>query len=189
MPRPTTYRRRLITAIQCLLAVVLTACTSGAGQSPGDPVPTAPPASTPATTVTPVPTVTATGSTETEPAPAGPPSARLSADGGDPVVGQLGTYIWAEGGSDSPWLPGAPIAVGAGEPLTVTLDPAVAVESWRARSVPSTADGPDGASILGAGGGDPSFAAPSAGSWTVEVHVVFAGGAGDANYFWRLEVA
>src|SRR3954452_7640141 len=38
-----------------------------------------------------------------------PPEATLAVEGGDPVAGKLGTYIWADGGSDSPWLPGAPI--------------------------------------------------------------------------------
>jgi hypothetical protein len=118
----------------------------------------------------------------------GPPRALLAAEGGDPVSGQLGTYIWGDGGSDSPWLPGAPITVGAGEPLSVTFPAPIAAASWRARSVPSEADGPAGASLLGEGTGDPAFGAPGAGSWTVEVHVVFDGGAGDASYFWRLEV-
>ena len=117
-----------------------------------------------------------------------PAAAQLAAEGGDPVTGQLGTYVWGDGGSDSPWLPGAPIAVGAGEPLIVTFPSPAAVATWRARSVPSTADGPAGASVLGEGSGSPAFGAPAAGSWTVEVHVVFDGGVGDASYFWRLEV-
>jgi hypothetical protein len=119
----------------------------------------------------------------------GPPAAQLAAEGGDPVTGQLGTYVWGDGGSDSPWLPGAPIVVGAGEPLMVTFRSSAAVATWRARSVPSTADGPAGASVLGEGNGSLAFGAPAAGSWTVEVHVVFDGGVGDASYFWRLEVS
>jgi hypothetical protein len=118
----------------------------------------------------------------------GPPSGRLSAEGGDPVVGQLGTYTWADGGSDSPWLPGAPIELGAGEPLTVSFEPTITTEGWQARSVPSTAAGPDGATVLGMGSGAPTFPAPGAGSWTIEVHVTFGDGAGDASYFWRLDV-
>lgn len=117
----------------------------------------------------------------------GPPAAFLTAEGGDPVTGQLGTYVWRDTGSDSPWLPGSPTTVGAGEPLTMTFDQAVGVASWRARLVPADTDGPDGATLLGQGAGDPTFQAPGPGSWTVEVHVVFAG-AGDASYFWRLDV-
>jgi hypothetical protein len=117
-----------------------------------------------------------------------PPDARLAAEGGDSVVGQLGSYTWADGGSDSPWLPGAPITVGVGEPLTIGFEPPVGVDSWGARVVPSTADGPDGAAILDQGAGPPAFTIPAAGSWTVEVRVVFADGAGDASYFWKVEV-
>jgi hypothetical protein len=118
-----------------------------------------------------------------------PPAAELAAEGGDAVAGQLGTYIWGDSGSDSPWLPGAPISVGAGEPLTVGFDPAIAVAAWRARIVPSGADGPDGARVIGQGADDPSFHAPGPGSWTVEVHVEYGSSAGDASYFWRLDVS
>ena len=37
-----------------------------------------------------------------------PPAATLAVEGGDPVAGQLGSFTWNGGGSDSPWLPGAP---------------------------------------------------------------------------------
>jgi hypothetical protein len=124
------------------------------------------------------------------PAPAGdrPPDARLAAEGGDPVTGQLGSYTWADSGSDSPWLPGAPVTVGVGEPLSITLDPPVGVASWRARSVPASADGPEGATLLGEGSGPALFSSPAPGTWTVEVHVVFADDAGDASYFWMVAV-
>lgn len=118
-----------------------------------------------------------------------PPDASLAAEGGDPVTAQLGTYTWRESGSDSPWLPGASIAIGVGEPLTVTLVPSIEIASWRARLVPATADGPAGAVVLGQGSGPLVFAAPAPGAWTVEVAVVFADGLGDASYFWRLEVS
>jgi hypothetical protein len=118
----------------------------------------------------------------------GPPVAMLAAEGGDPVDGQLGTYTWGGSGSDAPWLHGVRVAIGAGEPLNVAFRPPVAVDSWRARVVPASADGPAGARLLGYGLGDPLFGAPEAGTWTVEVHVVFAGGAGNASYFWQLAV-
>jgi hypothetical protein len=119
----------------------------------------------------------------------GPPAASLAAEGGDPVIGQLGTYTWRDGGSDSPWLPGAAIAVGAREPLTVVLDPTIGVEAWSARYVAAAADGPAHATPLGEGRRDPTFEAPEAGAWTVEVHVDFDDGLGDASYFWRLDVS
>lgn len=117
-----------------------------------------------------------------------PPDAFLAAEGGDPVAGQLGTYVWLKMGSDSPWLPGAPIGVGAGEPLRVSLVPDGDIRAWFARYVPASAVGPDGATSLGEGEGSPAFAAPGSGAWTLEVFVEFAAGAGDASYFWRLEV-
>ena len=140
---------------------------------------------TPADPSTSAPQATASQATPIPPA-VGPPVGRLAAEGGDPVSGQLGTYVWRDAGSDSPWLRGAPVTVGAGEPLTVTFDPAIGVASWRARLVPADADGPDGATLLGQGVGTPAFQAPGPGSWTVEVHGVFE--AGDASYFWRLDV-
>ena len=121
--------------------------------------------------------------------PAVPPTASLAAEGGDPVAGQLGTYTWADGGSDSPWLPGALITVGAGEPLSVTLAPAVPIERWRARYVAADTGDPSGATALGDGPGQATFIAPPPGAWTVEVAVTFADGLGTASYFWQLDVA
>jgi hypothetical protein len=175
--------------------VLLTLILAGCGSSPAASVTES--AATPLTPISsslaPTPSVGIESgipsSAATAAAVDGPPAARLSAEGGDPVTGQLGTFTWADAGSDSPWLPGAPIAVGAGEPLTVAFAPDIAIETWRARSVPSTATGPDGATELGVGRGTPTFASPGAGSWTVEIHVAFGDGSGDASYFWRLDVS
>lgn len=133
------------------------------------------------------PTATAAGSArpmETAKAP----DATLAVEGGDPVVGQLGTFAFGGSGSESPWLRGAPIRAGRGERLAVSLEPAVAVEAWTSRYVPSSATGPDGAVGLAQGAGIPSFDPPPVGSWTVEVRVIFAPGLGDALYFWAVEV-
>lgn len=154
------------------LASALVGCGAGAGS--------ADPSGTPL--VTPQPSVAPTAGAE------GPPDARLAAEGGDPVTGQLGTYTWSDSGSDSPWLPGAPIDVGAGEPLTVTLGGSAAVASWTAIHVPASADGPAGGVELGSGSGTPTFAAPGPGSWTVDLEVVFADDLGTAHYAWRLDV-
>jgi hypothetical protein len=118
-----------------------------------------------------------------------PPQATLAAEGGDPVVGQLGTYTWLDGGSDSPWLQGALIGVGSGEPLSVFFAPPVAIASWQARSVVAGSAGPEGATALGEGSGRPTFDAPDRGAWTVEVRVTFGRDVGSASYFWRLEVS
>ena len=179
-------RRRALLPI----VLVMAGCSSSGMPSPSPTAPalaTASPMPSTPSMSPPLPQVPTPAAAETVTAD-GPPAAQLAAEGGDPVTGQLGTYVWGDGGSDSPWLPGAPIAVGAGEPLIVTFRSSAAVATWRARSVPSTADGLAGASVLGEGTGSPAFGAPAAGSWTVEVHVVFDGGVGDASYFWRLDV-
>jgi hypothetical protein len=69
------------------------------------------------------------------PASAEPPAASLAAEGGEPVTGQLGSFTWHGAGSDSPWLPGAPVHVGDGEPLTVVLADDIPVTEWTARRV------------------------------------------------------
>jgi len=152
---------------------VVAATPAGASASPE------PPAPSPVATGGPSPTVAGRDA---------PPDALLAAEGGDPVAGQLGTFVWLETGSDAPWLPGAPIAVGAGEPLTVSLVPDGDIAAWAARYVPANAGGPDGATTLREGAGSPAFAAPGPGSWTAELFVEFASAVGNAHYFWRLEV-
>lgn len=167
--RPGRHLAPWVLAIAVALALL--GCATGAGNGSPETTPGASPSV----------------ATPTD-AAAGPPTAQLAAEGGDPVEGQLGTYTWGDAGSDSPWLPGAPIAVGAGEPLTVTLAPESAIESWTAIHVPASADGPAGGVELGSGSGAPAFPAPGAGSWTVDLEVVFAGDQGTAHYAWRLDV-
>jgi hypothetical protein len=172
-----------------LTATVISLIIAGcAGPVPASSSPSA--AGEPAATIaSTAPSASAVASTASETPGEVPPDASLAAEGGDPITAQLGTYTWRDTGSDSPWLRGAPIAIGAGEPLTVTLEPVIGVESWRARLVPATADGPAGAVILGQGPGPIAFTAPAPGAWTVEVAVTFADGLGDASYFWRFEVS
>lgn len=175
---PGTSRRPVpaVVAGLAMLVAIATACgpvaTPDGGASPAA-------AASPGARIEPSPSV-ARGDA--------PPDAALSVEGGDPVTGQLGTYVWFDSGSDSPWLPGTPLTVGAGEPLTVTFAPDSDVRSWVARCAPAAAQGPAGAVPLGAGAGSPAFAAPETGTWTLEVVVEFLAGAGQASYFWRLEV-
>jgi hypothetical protein len=175
-------------AILATVVVIAVAACSLAGAATGV-APTPSPvvaASLPVTTQSPA--TSPSGSVAAGSVAAGPPIAALAAEGGDPTDGQLGTYTWGDGGSDAPWLPGAPMAVGSGEPLTVSFRPETTIETWSARAVPSTADGPADATVLGQGSGEPRFAALGSGTWTVEVHVVFANAAGQASYFWQLAV-
>jgi hypothetical protein len=175
---PGSIRRspRWVASLPLLVVTALAAC--GVGGSP-----TAAPRSTPPSPLVAYPPNQASGLVL-----AGPPVAALAAEGGDPVDGQLGTYTWGDGGSDAPWLPGARVAVGAGEPLTVTFRPETMIATWSAGSVPAAADGPADATALGQGSGQPRFAAPDGGTWTVEIRVVFGNSAGKASYFWQLAV-
>ena len=164
-------------------AGLVLACT---GQTPGRGSASS---SAPAATALPSdPGVAASASAPASSPAAGPPAASLGVEGGDPVVGQLGSFTWADGGSDSPWLPGTPVAMAAGEPLTVTLADGVGVADWSARRVPAGTS--DGAGAVGLGGGPSpvTFAAPGPGSWSVQVDLTFAGGLGAAAYYWQLTV-
>ena len=174
--------RLFLLGVAMLAAVAAVDAACGPGGSPGGGGSQAP-------TLSPV--VASVSPTGPSPSAAGrdaPPDASLAAEGGDPVIGQLGTYVWLDTGSDSPWLPGAPLAVGASEPLTISLDPDGEIEAWTARFVPAGAQGPAGARTLGEGAGRPAFQAPEAGIWTVEVLLRFGPAAGEASYFWQLQV-
>lgn len=157
-----------------------------------DPVGATPPAGSPGPVlVSPGPSARAAPSPSGEPSPdqgGAPPAALLAVDGGDPVPGQLGTYALAASGSDGPWLPGIPMAVGAGESLALVLAPPWPIESWRARYVPAGQTDPTDAVSLGTGRGDPLLEVPPVGAWTMEIGLTFRAGAGTANYFWRLAV-
>jgi len=183
-----------VLGLAILAVVVACAGPSPSPTPPGVPDPTATatvvpePTAVPATPTAVPPTAAAASPASASPA-AGvlePPAASLAAEGGDPVVGQLGSYAWASGGSDSPWLPGAPITVGAVEPVAMTVDPAVPIATWSARMMPIGAAAPIGAVSLGRGAGPPRFEAPGPGDWTVEVQVRFEDGLGSASYFWAL---
>jgi hypothetical protein len=164
---------------------------TGASMSPG---PTAEPTATAApATGTAAATVSSSSPAATGSAGASvsglPPSATLAADGSDPAVGQLGSYTWLDAGSDSPWLPGTPLTVGAGEPLTVAIGDGVAVAEWSARRVTAGRTDGSGAIALGAAAIPPvAFAAPATGTWSVQVTVRFANDLGSATYYWRLTV-
>ena len=162
-----------------------TTLATGAATSPAASTAVATESTGPSMATAPSPSVTAAPSAAT----AVPPDASLGAEGGDAVVGQLGTYRWSGGGSDSPWLPGAPIGVGVGEPLTVHVAGGPAVASWSARRTPADASSPTGAIPMGSGDTVIAFDAPGdTGSWTVEVTVSFIDGS-SAAYAWRLDVS
>jgi hypothetical protein len=101
------------------------------------------------------------------------------------VDGDIGTFDWNGTVSDSPWLPGADIAVRAGQGLRVDIAAERPV-SWTALIAPG---GANGAGKTGAGSGDgaPTLQAPtSRGTWELGVKVIFA--QGEVRYHWRLTV-
>jgi hypothetical protein len=179
----STVRRQSI----AMLAIALLACAC-AGASPSGPagpsvVGSAPASDVPATlSAAPSASLTASQSI-TE-----PPAASLAVEGGDPVTGQLGTFTWGDGGSDSQWLPGTPIAVGTGERLTVSIAGPVAAATWSAKRIPEDAVGGSGATGLGTGRPPIAFDAPETGTWSVQVTVDFDDGLGSAAYYWLVTV-
>ena len=173
-----------------IIAVLAFGCSGPVGATSSPPPATVATAAHSESAVPPTPSaVAATSPSGSQPPGDAPPEATLVVEGGDPVTGKLGAYIWADGGSDSSWLPGAPIKAGAGETLTMTLDGDLGVAGWTARRVPAGTPGGAGAGELGSGSSGPvTFSAPEKGVWSVQVNVDFAGGLGSASYYWQIEV-
>ena len=164
------------------IALLAGACAGGSPSGSGGPsaAGSPPPSDAPAMTPSALPSPSVTPSlSATE-----PPAATLAVEGGDPVTGQLGTFTWGDGGSDSPWLPGSPISVGTGERMTVSIVGPVAVATWSAKRIREGATGGTGATGLGTGGPPIAFDAPEAGSWSIQVTVDFDDGLGSASYYW-----
>ena len=143
--------------------------------------PTVAPATTaPEPTMTPDPPAASLGE---------PPEAMLATEGGDPVAGSLGSFTWGDGGSDSPWLPGASITVGAGESLTVRLPDDAPVQDWVAKRVAAgTLDGAGAISLANGAAAPITFRAPAPGAWSVQVDVTFGDDLGSAAYYWAVTV-
>ena len=175
------------TALAVMLVVFLVGSCAGSGAS-STAAPTAASVATPSSPLAASPTATATPATTGLPATAEPPAASLAVEGGEPVTGQLGSFLWADGGSDSPWLPGSPITVGTGERLTATIADGVGIATWSARRVAAGATDASSAVSLGTGGPPITFGAPAPGSWSVQLTVDFDGGQGTASYYWLLTV-
>ncbi|MEA2621057.1 MAG: hypothetical protein QOC97_1830 [Chloroflexota bacterium] len=171
--------------IVAAMTLLLAACTSAGSSGPPAGAASTAHGSTPATSVATGPSAEPTASASST---AEPPSASLRVEGGDPVVGQLGSFTWEGAGSDSPWLPGSPITVGAGERMAVTLATDPRVTGWTARrAARGTVDGV-GAVGLGQGAIPIAFDPPPSGTWSVQVTVQFASGRGSAVYYWQVTV-
>lgn len=190
MPRPGSLVGVAATA---LIAVVVTAAGCTASTAPSASQATATTSPSAVTTTTPQVAPAETSSATASAGGAGvetPPDAALAVEGGDPVEGQLGTYLWAGGGSDSPWLPGAPVAAATGEVLLLTLSPDLAASEWSAVLAPASS--PDGSGRFeagaGTGPGPVTIQTPDTGAWTLALTIRF-GDLGSATWFWRLDVS
>jgi hypothetical protein len=159
-------------ARRSLLQAVLVAAVAGCAGAPPttDPTPTEP-----------VPTVELPGT--------GPPAAQLLVQGSSEpgATGQLGTYIWRGEGSDAPWLPGTPAWASAGAGLVIHLSADEPLDHWTARFRVAGDHEPGGTRELASGAGPVASGAPTAGAWSLQVLVTFAGGQGEAAYYWRLQ--
>jgi len=172
-------RTRFMVALVPTLAIGLAGCAS-------QPVLPKAPTPTPASVATSAPASTGLPSIG-RPGIDAPPDAELSVEGGDPVTGRLGTFVWRGGGSDSPWLPGTPIRAGAGETLRVAPAPDLLTSGWSALLTPAANTDGEGAVGAGSGSAVVDVTAPGAGSWTLAVTIAY-GDLGSATYFWLLEV-
>lgn len=166
-----TTRTSFVLAVLSILAIALAGCAS-------------PPATSPVTTAA----IATSAPTADRPGIDTPPDAELMVEGGDPVAGRLGTFVWGGGGSDSPWLPGTPVRAATGEILSITPAPDVVLSGWSALLAPAANGGGEGAIKVGTGPAAMDVVAPGAGSWTLAVTIEF-GDLGSATYFWLLEVS
>lgn len=200
------HRQRIarIAAPLGLIGLVISGCSVASEPPTGLAASVSPPPSAPIV-ATSVPSATATltasasaapqelpsaESMQPDPTLTPPPDATLTVDGGDPVVGEQGTWSWNSASSDAPWLPGYPIHVGASERLTFTMAARVPIDTWRVSRVPpSSVPGGDGIVQMAEGTGVPiSFVPPPPGRWSVSVEVTFGDGLGDAAYYWAVTV-
>ena len=124
--------------------------------------------------------------TPVDPAMPEPPAAALAVEGGDPVVGELGSFSWDNSGSDSPWLPGTRMHVGSGERLTLRPATDVPIERWTVTRTAGATFGSDPVGVADGSSRSVTFAAPPRGSWSVQVEVWFANDLGSAAYYWLI---
>jgi hypothetical protein len=188
----TVHRSMPTVGLALLITGLLAACNTP-GSSPSPPTEASPAASVVATTTVIPSTTPSEGPPTPEPTPEPPipepPAASIAVEGGDPVVGELGSFGWKNAGSDSPWLDGSPIHVGPGETLALTMGEPVGIDQWTVSRVPPGDRDSSRAVGMGEGSGRPvTFLAPPSGSWSVNVDVWFVDNLGSASYYWLVEV-
>jgi hypothetical protein len=121
--------------------------------------------------------------------PSAPPGADLEGlDGGGTAAGELGSYTWAGGGSDAPWIVASPVgSVGGRAQLRVTFG-TLRAAAWNAGWA-RVEEGVASDQVGGAAGtGDVVLPAPAtSGDWSLRVTAEFGAGA-NATYYWRVTV-
>lgn len=160
--------------LAALALVMVAACVGPAASPVAIPSPTTVPS--PAVVVSP-------SSNSAEPQP---PSALLSIAARPAVAGALGGYTFRGTGSDSPWLPGTPIAVPAtGGAAQILLDPPVEIATWRARRAPPGDKTGVTATTTASGSGPVAFSLDGR-AGTLVVLVEFADNQGSAAWYWQM---
>ncbi len=158
---------------------------TAAPSGPAGPASTAPATGTPSAEAVPEGGSPPAASTLPESPPAGVLSGLVA---GRTARGELGSYTWAGGGTDAPWVVGPELATASeGSSLTVMFGALVPL-SWTAAWA-TVADGTAGSPTgEAAGSGVVSVGAPSTGGdWSLRVTASFGPGA-NATYFWHLTV-
>jgi hypothetical protein len=177
--------RPVLPAAALLAAVIASACGSTPVPSERATEPPAPVSAPVSSTAAMTPAPSAAPSTEPG---AVPPDAALLAGAGDPVRGQLGSYVWRETGSDSPWLPGSPVTIEPGRSLRFGLSFEVPVTDWSARYAPPGEPSPGTPVGLVNGAAPLEVTPPPSGDWTLALTVTFGQGLGSATWYWRVRV-
>jgi hypothetical protein len=131
------------------------------------------------------------GATPTVALPSQPPAALLIPAGGRPTPGELGSFTWRNGGSDSPWVivPTGQATRPAGS-YSIDLEPPLEPVTWIAVWAPIEHGRPGTVAGYeeGTGGGITFTGPPEPGPWSLRLDVDF-GRPGRATWYWRLEPA
>lgn len=177
-------------SVLSIVALAVGACVGGPSGQPRSPATPSPVAPSPTAEATLAPTLQRTPEPTPEPTLEPPPAAVLVVAGVD-HPGEVGSYVWAGGSDSAPWLPAKalePATVPGDASAAVSLDPTVDIATWTARVARADDETGDDAAPLGSGSGQPVFDIPAAGSWVVSVHATFAGGLGDATWYWHVVI-
>lgn len=178
-----------------LVGAALVLAAAGVGCGTGGLPASSPPAATrdsppsPPAAQSPAPSSVAPTPVPVTATPAGPPSATLSGTATGPSPGTLGSYTWADSGTDAPWIvPRDGSGASPGSRLEVAFEPAATPASWTARWAPVAGSSAGDVARGVDGTGRVAITAPAeAGTWSLQLEASF-GQARGATWYWRLEV-